>query len=198
MHHSTARRWQEPRKPFRAQARRTPSPCRPPASDRASGRKETPPPCRRQGSIFPPPGSHAPRCDPASRAARCEEASAPPFRGLFAILPERIPARRKAVRPFRFFRLAPVKEAERQRQYRKPFIEPAAQNLVPLLPVRHTPASFPHFLQYSMNGFRTKKKLPNLREKRTMQRAPSVLDQIYDKMPVDWRNSTNIMTELLM
>ena len=43
-----------------------------------------------------------------------------------------------------------------------------------------------------------KKKLPNLREKRTMQRAPSVLDQIYDKMPVDWRNSTNIMTELLM
>ena len=40
-----------------------------------------------------------------------------------------------------FFRLAPVKEAERQRQYRKPFIEPAAQNLVPLLPVRHTPAS---------------------------------------------------------
>ena len=27
-----------------------------------------------------------------------------------------------------------------------------------------------------------------------MQRAPSVLDQIYDKMPVDWRNSTNIMT----
>ena len=57
-----------------------------------------------------------------------------------------------------FFRLAPVKEAERQRQYRKPFIEPAAQNLVPLLPVRHTPASFPHFLQYSMNGFRTKEK----------------------------------------
>ena len=37
--------------------------------------------------------------------------------------------------------LAPVKKAERQRQYRKPFIEPAAQNLVPLLPVRHTPTS---------------------------------------------------------
>ena len=53
-----------------------------------------------------------------------------------------------------------------------------------------------------------KKKLPNLREKRTMQRAPSVLDQIYDQtycgfftQPIKIVESSamnGIMTELLM
>lgn len=61
--------------------------------------------------------------------------------------------------------LAPVKKAERQRQYRKPFIEPAAQNLVPLLPVRHTSASLPHFLQYSTKRPRAKGRFPVFRVK---------------------------------
>ena len=64
-----------------------------------------------------------------------------------------------------FFRLAPVKEAERQRQHRKPFIEPAAQDLVPLLPVRHTSASLPHFLQYSTKRPRAKGRFPVFRVK---------------------------------
>ena len=156
MHHSTARRWQELRKPFRAQARKTPLPHHPEASTPASGRPETPPPCRRQGSIFPPPGSHAPRCAPASRAARCEEASAPPFRGLFALLPERIPVRRKAVRPCRFFPPCASREGRAPAPAPGAFHRACRAGSGTASPRPSHARLLPHFLQYSMNGFRTK------------------------------------------
>ena len=89
-----------------------------------------------------------------------------------------------------FLPLAPVEQPQRQRQQRQPFIESAAQYLIESRTVCHLPASL-RFSQYSTKDFHTKGKSSVSRKNRQAFGLPV---ESQDKIPVDCKNSTNIMT----
>ena len=89
-----------------------------------------------------------------------------------------------------FLPLAPVEQPQRQRQQRQPFIESAAQYLIESRAVCHLPASL-RFSQYSTKDFHTKGKSSVSRKNRQAFGLPV---ESQDKIPVDCKNSTNIMT----